>query len=44
MLWKTNSPVLEAQCSDARGISTLVYKETKSQGAVLGVGGVQSTV
>ena len=44
MLWKINSPVLEVQCSDARGVSTLEYKETKSQGAVLGVGGVQSTV
>jgi hypothetical protein len=44
MLRKENSAVLETQCSDARGVSTLGYKETKSQGAVLGVGGVHSIV
>jgi hypothetical protein len=44
MLRKTDSAVLEAQCSDARGASTGAYKETKSYWAVLGVGGVHSTV
>jgi len=43
MLRKINSPVLEAPCSDAGGVSTGAYKETKSQRAALGVGGVHIT-
>jgi len=44
MLRKTYSAVLETQCSDVGGASTGAYKETKSYRAVLGVGGVHSTI
>lgn len=45
MSQKMNNPVLETQCGDTRGISTGAYKvKPKSQQAVLGVGGVYSTL
>jgi hypothetical protein len=41
---RISSPVLETLHGDERGTSTSAYKETKSQQAMKGVGGVHSTV
>jgi hypothetical protein len=41
---RIGSPVLETLQGDDAGSSTDAYKETKSQQAVKGVGGVHSTV
>jgi hypothetical protein len=43
MLRKINSSVLETRYGDALGTSTAAHKETKTRGAVAGVGGVHST-